>query len=60
MLRFDVIPWPRGKCEAGVGHGPIGRLPACDKRGRWMVGGVILCGSCKREVVVDERKLESA
>lgn len=49
-MNGDVVRWPHGYCEAGIPvvRGPIGRLPACSRRGRWMVSGVILCGTCKR------------
>lgn len=49
----DIQPWPRGHCEAGIPIGPpkIRSLPACERRGRWLVSGVVLCGTCKRAVV---------
>jgi len=51
-VRFE--PWPRGKCEAGVVTFSHGDLEPCDRRGRWLGDGVILCGRCKRIVEKQE------
>ncbi len=42
--------WHTGICEAGLPttFTPVSRMSYCHKRARWMVGGVILCGGCKR------------
>lgn len=51
MRIFDIHPWRKGKCEAGIPDiAGIRDLDYCDRRGRWMVNGVVLCGTCKKKV----------
>jgi hypothetical protein len=35
-------------CEAGLDSFQARWLPYCDKRARWLVDGVVLCGGCKK------------
>lgn len=46
-LSGDVQPWPHGTCEHGILTGGA----YCDKRGRWLVGGVVMCGEHKKKVL---------
>jgi len=49
-------PYARGMCEAGhVTFAPFERTHDDDRRARWLAGGVLLCGSCKRKAVDDGR-----
>jgi len=54
-MKSDVQKYTgSGKCEAGlpISNRLVERLPYyCDKRARWIVGGALLCGGCKRKVV---------
>lgn len=62
-LRDDAQPWPHGRCEAGLpiaGYREARWLPPCGKRGRWLVGGMVLCGGCKRTLETRESSREAA